>query len=97
MIPSGLKIGDTFTDNGRTYEVTKICEPPYLYESRAIEGKVSEKPVETVEEKPVKKYSKTQIMRMSNKELIDVCVSIGIEPKETGTDNKKAIIEKLGL
>ena len=43
MIPSGLKVGDTFTDNGKYYEVLEVVPAGYI--SKMVE-KPAEKPVE---------------------------------------------------
>lgn len=96
MIPQNLKIGDTFEDGGRIYEVTKIV-PNIGYESKVIEGKKPAK--EEKEEKQLdsfNSYTKTEINRLNNAELEKVCEQLGLE-KGTGMAMKKAIIDKLGL
>ena len=56
MIPQNLKVGDTFEDDGRKYEVTKVIGDAKngMYESKLFVGKKPEtKPVkEEVEETP---------------------------------------------
>lgn len=106
MIPKGLKVGDTFKDENRTYKVDAICSVGYI--SHAID-KVADSANTSVEETKVdipteevekpstaKNYTKTQINRMSVTELEKVCVEVGVEVG-TGTAMKKAIIAKLGL
>lgn len=96
MIATNLKIGDVFTDGGRKYKVDGVCELGYI--SHAIDSTTETKVEVKVETKPEsKEYSKTQINRLPLEELKKVCVEIGIEPMETGTAMKKAIIEKLAL
>ena len=111
MIPTNLKVGDRFTDGGRTFEVTAVNE--LGYESRDIDMPVSEQdvkedepeeeikelPFTTVEEKQLdsfNKYTKTEINRLNNAELKSVCEKLDLNPG-TGVEMKKAIIEKLGL
>ena len=44
MISKDLKVNDTFTDEGREYRITKICD--IGYESIAIDTEVKEEPKE---------------------------------------------------
>lgn len=107
MIPRGLKVGDTFTDGGRLFEVTKVGQPPYLYESKVVTKKTKEIPVipelipevkEEVKEEvqEVFEYTKTQINRMNTADLEKVCDKYGVE-KGTGASMKKALINKFNL
>lgn len=102
MIPKNLKVGDTFIDEGRKYRVKALCSVGYISESVDIPEKVKESvkeepKVEEPKEETKIEYSKTQINRLPLEELKKVCVEVGIEPMETGTAMKKALIEKLGL
>lgn len=108
MIPSGLKVGETFKDGNSLYRVRKIV--PLGYESEKIKANNAvEQPLpgkkevkaEVKEDAPAKldsfnKYTKTEINRLNNAELEKVCDKLGLE-KSTGMAMKKAIIEKLGL
>lgn len=108
MIPKNMKIGDTFVDDGYTYVVDKIV--PLGYESHRITSgnvkveqptkaeniKVSEEETPSITEGGVNKYSKTQVNRMPNSKLEEVCKELGLEVG-TGTEMKRAIIAKLGL
>ena len=96
MIPKNLKVGDTFVDGKQTYKVTKVLEPPYAYESVVVEKpepiKVEEPKVEEVD----KTYTKTEINRMPNVKLEELCKELDLEVG-TGAEMKRAIIGKLGL
>lgn len=101
MIPSTLKVGDKFTDGNRTYKVLEVCGEG-IYISKVIDDgkkadnepeKAIEKPVEKTEEK---KYTKTEIFRMSNATLTELAKELGVEVG-TGLAMKNAIVEKLGL
>lgn len=107
MIAKNLKVGDTFTECGRVYEITKVF--PTCYESKFIrfEKEAVKEPVkeeipfyfeeeEKVEIPQKKNYSKTAINRLAKEDLEKLCHEIGVEPG-TGAEMKKAIIEKLGL
>lgn len=109
MIPSNLKVGDTFTDGGRKYRVDALCSMGYISHAIDMPEKVAESAHALVEETKVdipteevaepsmaKNYTKTQINRMSVTELEKVCGEVGVEVG-TGTAMKKAIIAKLGL
>lgn len=105
MIPNTLKVGDTFTDGNRTFEVLSV-EGNGVYISKciktipidaltSIDVKVEEKKEETQLDS-FNKYTKTEINRLNVAELEKVCDKLGLE-KSTGMAMKKAIIEKLGL
>ena len=59
MIPTGLKVGDIFEDNGRKFKVTKVIgdERTGMYESELYTGK-EEPEVEEKEEKVEEKAEK---------------------------------------
>lgn len=109
MIPKNLKIGDTFTDGGYRFKVKEIVPEGYI-STRITDSvvKKSDLPVEEkaqpshLEDEPEKipnesvNYSKTQINRMPNFKLEEVCKELGLEVG-TGTEMKRAIIAKLGL
>lgn len=96
MIPKNLKIGDTFEDGGSTYEIIRVLKDGN-YISKRVECKKLVEKDELLEEKAEnKKYSKTQINRMSIAELKKLANEYGIEATG-GSAIKKAIIEKLEL
>ena len=78
MIAKNLKVGDTFTECGRVYEITKVF--PTCYESKFIrfEKEAIKEPVkeeipfyfeeEKVEIPPKKNYSKTAINRLAKED-----------------------------
>lgn len=96
MIPKNLKIGDTFEDCGSTYEIISVLKDGN-YISKRVECKKLVEKDELLEEKAeIKKYTKTQINRMSIAELKKLANEYGIEAT-SGSAIKKAIIEKLEL
>lgn len=96
MIPKNLKIGDTFEDGGSTYEIIRVLKDGN-YISKRVECKKLVEKDELLEEKAEnKKYSKTQINRMTIAELKKLANEYGIEATG-GSAIKKAIIEKLEL
>lgn len=96
MIPKNLKIGDTFEDCGSTYEIIRVLKDGN-YISKRVECKKLVEKDELLEEKAEnKKYSKTQINRMTIAELKKLANEYGIEATG-GSAIKKAIIEKLEL
>ena len=96
MIPKNLKIGDTFEDCGSTYEIIRVLKDGN-YISKRVECKKLVEKDELLEEKEEnKKYTKTQINRMSIAELKKLANEYGIEATG-GSAIKKAIIEKLEL
>lgn len=96
MIPKNLKIGDTFEDCGSTYEIIRVLKDGN-YISKRVECKKLVEKDELLEEKAEdKKYTKTQINRMSIAELKKLANEYGIEATG-GSAIKKAIIEKLEL
>ncbi len=96
MIPKNLKIGDTFEDGNSTYEVIRVLKDGN-YISKRVECKKLVEKDELLEEKAeIKKYTKTQINRMSIAELKKLANEYGIEATG-GSAIKKAIIEKLEL
>ena len=96
MIPKNLKIGDTFEDCGSTYEIIRVLKDGN-YISKRVECKKLVEKDELLEEKAEnKKYTKTQINRMTITELKMLASEFGIEATG-GSAIKKAIIEKLEL
>ena len=96
MIPKNLKIGDTFEDGDSTYEIIRVLKDGN-YISKRVECKKLVEKDELLEEKEEnKKYTKTQINRMSIAELKKLANEYGIEATG-GSAIKKAIIEKLEL
>ena len=96
MIPKNLKIGDTFEDGNSTYEIIRVLKDGN-YISKRVECKKLVEKDELLEEKAEnKKYSKTQINRMTIAELKKLANEYGIEATG-GSAIKKAIIEKLEL
>lgn len=99
MIPKNLKIGDTFEDCGSTYEIISVLKDGNYISKRVECNKLVEKwkKEEFPEEKTEnKKYTKTQINRMTIAELKKLANEYGIEAIG-GSAIKKAIIEKLEL
>ncbi len=106
MIPKNLKVGDKFTEENRTYEVTKIV--PLGYESKLVASapatgykaeSASEAPEATIQDAQLdsfNKYTKTEINRLKNDELETLCDQLGLE-RDTGILMKKKIIDRLGL
>lgn len=104
MIPKNLKVGDKFTEENITFEVTKIV--PLGYESKRVSMGAQDAPVSAQEaqEAPIEEaqldsfntYTKTEINRLNNKELEALCDQLGLE-KDTGVLMKKKIIDHLGL
>lgn len=91
MVQKGLKVGDTFRDGGRAYKVLSV-NTDGTYSSKAIEK--DEIPEKVVAEE--KKYTKTDINRMSKEDLSILAKEYDIEA-ETATEMKKQLIEKLNI
>ncbi len=96
MIPKNLKIGDTFEDGNSTYEVIRVLKDGNYISKRVECNKLVEKDKFWEEKAEDKKYTKTQINRMSIAELKKLANEYGIEATG-GSAIKKAIIEKLEL
>ncbi len=96
MIPKNLKNGDTFEDGNSTYEVIRVLKDGNYISKRVECNKLVEKDKFLEEKAEDKKYTKTQINRMSIAELKKLANEYGIEATG-GSAIKKAIIEKLEL
>ena len=96
MIPKNLKIGDTFKDGDSTYEIIRVLKDGNYISKRVECNKLVEKEKFLEEKAEDKKYTKTQINRMSIAELKKLANEYGIEATG-GSAIKKAIIEKLEL
>lgn len=96
MIPKNLKIGDTFKDGDSTYEIIRVLKDGNYISKRVECNKLVEKDKFLEENAEDKKYTKTQINRMSIAELKKLANEYGIEATG-GSAIKKAIIEKLEL
>ena len=96
MIPKNLKIGDTFEDCGSTYEIIRVLKDGNYISKRVECNKLVEEDKVLEEKEENKKYTKTQINRMSIAELKKLANEYGIEATG-GSAIKKAIIEKLEL
>ena len=96
MIPKNLKIGDTFEDCGSTYEIIRVLKDGNYISKRVECNKLVEKDKFLEEKADNKKYTKTQINRMTIAELKKLANEYGIEATG-GSAIKKAIIEKLEL
>ena len=94
MIPKNLKIGDTFEDGNSTYEIIRVLKDGNYISKRVECNKLVEKDKFLEEKAEDKKYTKTQINRMSIAELKKLANEYGIEATG-GSAIKKAIIEKL--
>lgn len=96
MIPKNLKIGDTFEDGNSTYEVIRVLKDGNYISKRVECNKLVEEDKFLEEKAENKKYTKTQINRMTIAELKKLANEYGIEATG-GSAIKKAIIEKLEL
>lgn len=96
MITKNLKIGDTFEDGDSTYEIIRVLKDGNYISKRVECNKLVEKDKFLEEKAEDKKYTKTQINRMSIAELKKLANEYGIEATG-GSAIKKAIIEKLEL
>lgn len=96
MIPKNLKIGDTFKDGDSTYEIIRVLKDGNYISKRVECNKLVEKDKFLEEKAENKKYTKTQINRMTIAELKKLANEYGIEATG-GSAIKKAIIEKLEL
>lgn len=96
MIPKNLKIGDTFKDGNSTYEIIRVLKDGNYISKRVECDKLVEEDKFLEEKAEDKKYTKTQINRMSIAELKKLANEYGIEATG-GSAIKKAIIEKLEL
>ena len=96
MIPKNLKIGDTFKDGDSIYEIIRVLKDGNYISKRVECNKLVEKDKFLEEKAEDKKYTKTQINRMSIAELKKLANEYGIEVTG-GSAIKKAIIEKLEL
>ena len=96
MIPKNLKIGDTFEDGNSTYEIIRVLKDGNYISKRVECNKLVEEEKLLEEKAEDKKYTKTQINRMSIAELKKLANEYGIEATG-GSAIKKAIIEKLEL
>lgn len=96
MITKNLKIGDTFEDGNSTYEIIRVLKDGNYISKRVECNKLVEKDKFLEEKAEDKKYTKTQINRMSIAELKKLANEYGIEATG-GSAIKKAIIEKLEL
>lgn len=96
MIPKNLKIGDTFKDGDSTYEIIRVLKDGNYISKRVECNKLVEKDKFLEEKAEDKKYTKTQINRMTIAELKKLANEYGIEATG-GSAIKKAIIEKLEL
>lgn len=96
MIPKNLKIGDTFKDGDSTYEIIRVLKDGNYISKRVECNKLAEEDKFLEEKAENKKYTKTQINRMTIAELKKLANEYGIEATG-GSAIKKAIIEKLEL
>ena len=96
MIPKNLKIGDTFEDGNSTYEIIRVLKDGNYISKRVECNKLVEKDKFLEEKAEDKKYTKTQINRMTIAELKKLANEYGIEAT-CGCAIKKGSIEKLEL
>ena len=96
MIKKKKKIGDTFKDGDSTYEIIRVLKDGNYISKRVECNKLVEKDKFLEEKAENKKYTKTQINRMTIAELKKLANEYGIEATG-GSAIKKAIIEKLEL
>ena len=96
MIPKNLKIGDTFEDGNSTYEIIRVLKDGNYISKRVECNKLVEKDKFLEEKAEDKKYTKTQINRMSIAELKKLANEYGIEATG-GSAIKKKKKKKLEL
>ena len=90
MIPKGLKVGDTFVDDGLTYQVTKIVE--LGYESRLVENAPKLAPKEVVEEaQKVEAVEEEDYLSLPYAQLKKLCADRGLD----ATGKKSDLIARL--
>ena len=82
MIPKGLKVGETFIDDGRTYKVTKVVGENY--ESVWV-GISSPKPlvVEQPKEEAKEVVKESDLSSMQYAQLKKMCAEKGLDAKGT--------------
>lgn len=92
-----LNIGDTFIEGDCTYKVLQIVPEGYIATMiKGMDDNDIPEVKQEVKEEVKPSYSKTQINRTPNSELEKICKELGL-PIGTGTEMKRAIIDKLGL
>ena len=111
MIPNNLKIGDTFKDGNRTFEIIGLSPIGYISKCVKVEQvefatittpdvKVPEKEEEITKDDvkldSFNEYTKTEIKRLNVAELEKLCDKFGLE-KSTRSVMIDAVLEKLGL
>ena len=82
MIPKGLKVGDTFVDEGMTYKVTKVVGENY--ESTWVGATSPTAPVFT--ESDVKTEDEDDYQSMPYAQLKKLCADRGLDAKGSKSD-----------
>ena len=81
MIPKGLKVGDTFVDDGLTYRVTKVVGANY--ESEWVQKTA---PITPVIEEPKTEEVQEDYESMQYAQLKKLCAEKGLDAKGTKSD-----------
>ena len=87
MIPKGLKVGDTFVDDGLTYQVTKIVDVGY--ESRLVENAPKLAPQEEAPQEVAEEES--DYLSLPYAQLKKLCADRGLD----ATGKKSDLIARL--
>ena len=94
MVKKGLKVGDTFTDNGLIYRITGIhCLGYYISELVGKAGSGVETPKNETEERPTetKEPKETALEDMSYNDLKKLAKEKGVSAK----GSKEEVVERL--
>lgn len=89
MIPSGLKVGDTFNDGGMIYKVTEVKGDRYV---STWTGEISSKALFTEQPKEeVKQEAKSDLLSIAYAQLKKMCADRGLD----ATGKKEDLIARL--
>lgn len=91
MIPSGLKIGDKFTDGNREFVVLETNNLGYISKFVGFVGKTASPTMEIVTEKKESKSEAPDYESMGIRALQDICKAKGL----TVRGSKAELIERL--
>ena len=92
MVKKGLKVGDTFTDNGLIYRITGIhCLGYYISELVGKAGSGVETLKSETEERPKEEPKETTLEDMSYNDLKKLAKEKGVSAK----GSKEEVVERL--
>lgn len=92
MVKKGLKVGDTFTDNGLIYRITGIhCLGYYISELVGKAGSGVETLKNETEERPKEEPKETTLEDMSYNDLKKLAKEKGVSAK----GSKEEVVERL--